>query len=54
MADCSLEKFYQLVYKQNQRLPEEIVGFITAAVVRALNYLKCELNIIHRGLLIFF
>ncbi|KAI6212223.1 Kinase [Aphelenchoides fujianensis] len=48
MMDASLDKFYRLVYKQEQRIPEFAVGFITASVVRALNYLKSELNIIHR------
>lgn len=50
ILDISLDKFYQLVYKQNLHLPEEVVGFIACAVVRALNYLKCKLSIIHRGL----
>ncbi|KAI6214608.1 hypothetical protein M3Y94_00288400 [Aphelenchoides besseyi] len=48
VLDCSLDQFYKLVYKKDQKLPEEVIGFIAASVVRALNYLKSELNIIHR------
>ncbi|KAI6187647.1 Kinase [Aphelenchoides besseyi] len=48
VLDCSLDQFYKLVYNKEQKLPEEVIGFIAASVVRALNYLKSELNIIHR------
>ncbi|KAI1725546.1 protein kinase domain-containing protein [Ditylenchus destructor] len=48
LMDYSLDKFYRQAYKRNQRLPEDIVGFISTAVVRALEYLKAKLNIIHR------
>ncbi|CAD5220025.1 unnamed protein product [Bursaphelenchus xylophilus] len=48
LLDCSLDKFYKEVYKNNEKLPEKAVGFVTASVVRALSYLKKELNIIHR------
>lgn len=65
IMDCSLDKFYRQVYKHDERLPEKVIGFITASVrfflffkhnfvafkvVRALNYLKEVLNLIHRGL----
>jgi serine/threonine protein kinase len=50
IMDCSLDKFYRQVYKQNERIPEKIIGFITASVVRALNYLKETLNLIHRDI----
>jgi hypothetical protein len=30
ILDCSLDQFYQAVYKKDLRLPEEVVGFITA------------------------
>uniref|UniRef100_A0A914YQ17 mitogen-activated protein kinase kinase n=1 Tax=Panagrolaimus superbus TaxID=310955 RepID=A0A914YQ17_9BILA len=50
IMDCSLDKFYRQVYKQNERIPEKVIGFITASVVRALNYLKETLNLIHRDI----
>ncbi|KAL1426979.1 hypothetical protein MTO96_003275 [Rhipicephalus appendiculatus] len=50
IMDTSLDKFYKFVYeKQHQRIPEAILGKITVATVKALNYLKDKLNIIHRG-----
>lgn len=49
LMDCSLDKFYRSVFNQKQKLPEHIIGFIAASVVRALNYLKEVHNIIHRG-----
>lgn len=49
IMDTSLDKFYKFVYeKQGQRIPEAILGKITVATVKALNYLKEKLNIIHR------
>lgn len=51
LMDCSLDRLYKQVYAKEQRLPERIIGYIAAAVVRALRYLKSELNIIHRGLI---
>uniref|UniRef100_A0A915DM78 mitogen-activated protein kinase kinase n=1 Tax=Ditylenchus dipsaci TaxID=166011 RepID=A0A915DM78_9BILA len=48
LLDCSLDKFYRRVFKQNERIPEKVIGFITTSVVRALNYLRVQLNIIHR------
>jgi len=50
LMDCSLDRLYKQVYAKEQRLPERVIGYIAAAVVRALRYLKSELNIIHRGL----
>ncbi|KAI5723255.1 hypothetical protein M8J76_003470 [Diaphorina citri] len=47
--DTSLDKFYKFIYeKQHQRIPEVIIGKVTVATVKALNYLKEELKIIHR------
>ncbi|XP_075230803.1 dual specificity mitogen-activated protein kinase kinase 4-like isoform X2 [Lycorma delicatula] len=49
LMDTSLDKFYKYIYeKLQQRIPESILGKITVATVRALNYLKEELKIIHR------
>lgn len=47
--DSSLDKFYKFIYeKLKQRIPEIILAKITVATVKALNYLKEELKIIHR------
>ncbi|KAK6643076.1 Dual specificity mitogen-activated protein kinase kinase 4 [Polyplax serrata] len=49
LMDTSLDKFYKFIYeKLKQRIPENIIGKITVATVKALNYLKEELRIIHR------
>ncbi|XP_014669569.1 PREDICTED: dual specificity mitogen-activated protein kinase kinase 4-like [Priapulus caudatus] len=48
LMDLSLDKFYKFVFDQNQTIPEDILGRITDATVKALNYLKEKLQIIHR------
>lgn len=49
LMDTSLDKFYKIVHeKLNQRIPENFLGKVTVATVKALNYLKEKLNIIHR------
>jgi len=49
LMDISLDKFYKFVYTELQSsIPEEIIGKITVATVKALNYLKEKLKIIHR------
>ncbi|CAG0887429.1 unnamed protein product, partial [Darwinula stevensoni] len=49
LMDTSLDKFYKFVYEQlRQRIPECILGKITVATLKALNYLKENLKIIHR------
>jgi len=49
LMDISLDKFYKFVYSEQQSsIPEEIIGKITVATVKALNYLKEKLKIIHR------
>ncbi|PNF38928.1 Dual specificity mitogen-activated protein kinase kinase 4 [Cryptotermes secundus] len=49
LMDTSLDKFYKFIYEKLQkRIPESILGKITVATVKALNYLKEELKIIHR------
>ncbi|XP_070151585.1 dual specificity mitogen-activated protein kinase kinase 4 [Polyergus mexicanus] len=49
LMDTSLDKFYKFIYERlNERIPECILGKITVATVKALNYLKEELTIIHR------
>lgn len=49
LMDTSLDKFYKFIYeKLNKRIPEPVLGKIAYATVKALNYLKEELKIIHR------
>jgi len=49
VMDASLDKFYKFIYERlNTRIPENILGKITVATVKALNYLKEILKIIHR------
>jgi mitogen-activated protein kinase kinase 4 len=49
LMDTSLDKFYKFIYERlNDRIPEEILGKIALATVKALNYLKEKLKIIHR------
>uniref|UniRef100_A0A1B6CQT0 mitogen-activated protein kinase kinase n=1 Tax=Clastoptera arizonana TaxID=38151 RepID=A0A1B6CQT0_9HEMI len=49
LMDTSLDKFYKFIYEKLQRrIPESILGKITVATVKALNYLKEKLKIIHR------
>lgn len=49
LMDTSLDKFYKFICeRQHQRIPESILAKITVATVKALNYLKQKLNIIHR------
>ncbi|XP_015117407.1 dual specificity mitogen-activated protein kinase kinase 4 isoform X1 [Diachasma alloeum] len=49
LMDTSLDKFYKFIYERlNKRIPECILGKITVATVKALNYLKEKLRIIHR------
>ncbi|KAH1025253.1 hypothetical protein HUJ05_010011 [Dendroctonus ponderosae] len=49
LMDTSLDKFYKFIYERlNDSIPEPILGKIALATVKALNYLKEELKIIHR------
>ncbi|KAL1130661.1 hypothetical protein AAG570_011903 [Ranatra chinensis] len=49
LMDTSLDKFYKFIYeKLRRRIQENILGKISVATVRALNYLKEKLKIIHR------
>lgn len=50
--DTSLDKFYKFIFERMQtRIPENIIAKITLATVKALNYLKEKLKIIHRYVL---
>ncbi|KAL5962872.1 Dual specificity mitogen-activated protein kinase kinase 4 [Taenia solium] len=49
LMDSSLDKFYKTVYLERKSfIPEAVLAMITVAVVSALNYLKCELHVMHR------
>ena len=49
LMDMSVDKFYKFIYDtKKSRIPESILGKITVAMLTALNYLKEELQIIHR------
>ncbi|PZC86398.1 dual specificity mitogen-activated protein kinase kinase 4 [Helicoverpa armigera] len=49
LMDTSLDKFYKFICERMQtRIPETILAKITLATVKALNYLKEKLKIIHR------
>ncbi|KAL8565109.1 Dual specificity mitogen-activated protein kinase kinase 4 [Nucella lapillus] len=49
LMETSLDKFYKFVYWELQSsIPENILGKITVATLKALNYLKEQLKIIHR------
>ena len=49
LMECSLDKFYKFIYEElSESIPETFIGKVTLATVKALNYLKEELKIIHR------
>ncbi|XP_017772011.1 PREDICTED: dual specificity mitogen-activated protein kinase kinase 6 [Nicrophorus vespilloides] len=48
VMDTSLDKFYAKVYKHGRKIPEDILGKISLAVVSALHYLHSQLKVIHR------
>lgn len=49
LMDTSLDKFYKFIYEHlATQIPESVIGKIAVATVRALNYLKEHLKIIHR------
>uniref|UniRef100_A0A2I3G265 mitogen-activated protein kinase kinase n=1 Tax=Nomascus leucogenys TaxID=61853 RepID=A0A2I3G265_NOMLE len=51
LISISFDKFYNYVYSVlDDVIPEEILGKITLAAVKALNHLKENLKIIHRGI----
>ncbi|KAH3861580.1 dual specificity mitogen-activated protein kinase kinase 6-like isoform X2 [Dreissena polymorpha] len=48
VMDASLDKFYQTVFSNKQSIPEQILGKVSYAVIKALDYLHTELQVIHR------
>lgn len=48
VMDTSLDKFYRMLYNKGKSIPEDVLGKIAFAVVKALHYLQSELKVIHR------
>lgn len=49
LLDSSMDKISDRVYHQlKSTIPEDILGKMTVSVIRALNYLKTDMKIIHR------
>ncbi|OWF39383.1 dual specificity mitogen-activated protein kinase kinase 6-like isoform X1 [Mizuhopecten yessoensis] len=48
VMDASLDKFYKKICEKGDRIPEDVVRVIAFSVVKALDYLKKELGVIHR------
>ncbi|MED6268121.1 Dual specificity mitogen-activated protein kinase kinase 6 [Characodon lateralis] len=48
LMDTSLDKFYKKVIQKSQTIPEDILGKITVAIVKALEHLHHNLSVIHR------
>ncbi|CAL8304007.1 unnamed protein product [Merluccius merluccius] len=48
LMDTSLDKFYKNVIEKGMTIPEDILGKITVAIVKALEHLHNNLSVIHR------
>ncbi|KAL0993499.1 hypothetical protein UPYG_G00108830 [Umbra pygmaea] len=48
LMDTSLDKFYKQVIEKDMTIPEDILGKITVAIVKALEHLHNKLSVIHR------
>uniref|UniRef100_A0A8K9USG3 mitogen-activated protein kinase kinase n=1 Tax=Oncorhynchus mykiss TaxID=8022 RepID=A0A8K9USG3_ONCMY len=48
LMDTSLDKFYKQVIDKGMTIPEDILGKITVAIVKALEHLHNKLSVIHR------
>lgn len=48
VMDTSLDKFYQINFRNHRGMPEFILGKISIAAVNALHYLHTQLQVIHR------
>ncbi|XP_071953169.1 dual specificity mitogen-activated protein kinase kinase 6-like isoform X2 [Antedon mediterranea] len=48
LMDESLDKFNKVVVEKGKLIPENILGKLAFVVVSALNFLKSQLNVIHR------
>ncbi|KHJ84989.1 kinase domain protein [Oesophagostomum dentatum] len=48
VMDTSLDKFYKKCFALGRKLPEPFIGKVTLSVVEGLNFMKEQLNLIHR------
>ncbi|XP_061416191.1 dual specificity mitogen-activated protein kinase kinase 6-like isoform X1 [Lethenteron reissneri] len=48
LMDTSLDKFYKKVIEKGLNIPEDILGKISVAIVKALEHLHSKLSVIHR------
>ncbi|KAK7939778.1 hypothetical protein WMY93_003104 [Mugilogobius chulae] len=48
LMDTSLDKFYKKVLEKGKTIPEDILGKINVAIVKALEHLHRNLSVIHR------
>ncbi|XP_078521363.1 dual specificity mitogen-activated protein kinase kinase 3 isoform X1 [Lissotriton helveticus] len=48
LMDTSLDKFYKKVIEKGRTIPEDILGKIAVAIVKALEHLHSKLSVIHR------
>uniref|UniRef100_A0A8C4HI07 mitogen-activated protein kinase kinase n=1 Tax=Dicentrarchus labrax TaxID=13489 RepID=A0A8C4HI07_DICLA len=48
LMDTSLDNFYKKVIDKGKTIPEDILGKITVAIVKALEHLHSNLSVIHR------
>ncbi|CAB3399828.1 unnamed protein product [Caenorhabditis bovis] len=48
VMDTSLDKFYRKAYKNGLKIPEPFIGKMALSVIEGLNFMKEQLNLIHR------
>ncbi|XP_056627301.1 dual specificity mitogen-activated protein kinase kinase 6 isoform X2 [Triplophysa dalaica] len=48
LMDTSLDKFYKQVHEKGKNIPEDILGKIAVSIVKALEHLHSNLQVIHR------
>merc|ERR1712025_855265 len=48
VMDVSLDKFYARAFKINKPIPENVLGKVACSVIKALDYLHTNLQVIHR------
>ncbi|CAI2356321.1 unnamed protein product [Caenorhabditis sp. 36 PRJEB53466] len=48
VMDTSLDKFYRHTYKIGKHIPEPFIGKMALSVIEGLNFMKEQLNLIHR------
>ncbi|CAI5454346.1 unnamed protein product [Caenorhabditis angaria] len=48
VMDTSLDKFYRQAYKLGKKIPEAFISKMSLSVIEGLNFMKEQLNLIHR------